>query len=51
MVPPYLVVTDVADLTALLLTVAAALAAAVVAVAVFISRRQVAGAVRLGDEP
>ncbi len=51
MAPPYLVVTDVSDLTALLLTVAAALAAAVVAVAVFISRRQVAGAVRLGDEP
>ena len=51
MAPPYLVVTDVSDLIALLLTVAAALAAAVVAVAMFISRRQVAGAVRLGDEP
>ena len=50
-VPPYLVVTDVADLTTLLLVVAAALAAAVVAVAMFISRRQVAGAVRLGEEP
>ena len=50
-VPPYVVVTDVADLTALLLVVAAALAAAVVAVAMFISRRQVAGAVRLGEEP
>ena len=50
-VPPYLVVTDVADLTALLLVVAAALAAAVVAVAMFIGRRQVAGAVRLGEEP
>ena len=51
MAPPYLVVTDVSDLTTLLVTVAAALAAAVVAVAMFISRRQVAGAVRLGDEP
>ncbi len=50
-VPPYLVVSDVADLTALLLVVAAALAAAVVAVAMFIGRRQVAGAVRLGEEP
>ena len=49
-VPPYLVITDVPELTALLLLVTGALAIALVGVAIFIGRSQVAGAVRLGDD-
>ncbi len=50
-VPPYIVVTDVADLTVLLVVMAAGLSIVVIAAAVFIGRNQVAGAVRLGEEP